>query len=233
MESLGTARSVSPVSGTDVSHAGLAALADGVGLAGRYRIIRQLGRGGMGIVYQAEDLRLGHPVALKFLPPTLAADAHRLAQFHNEVSVARQVSHPNVCRVYDIGDADGHLFLSMEYVDGVDLAAHVSTRGAFGEQTAVDVIRGICAGLAAVHARGIIHCDLKPANIMMATSGQPKLMDFGIAAAGENRGARRSEGTPTSMAPEQLAGAAATTKSDLYALGLVMFRDVDRKPRSH
>ena len=118
MESLGAARSASPVSRADVSRVGHTALANGVTLAGRYRIIRQLGRGGMGVVYQAEDLRLGHPVALKFLSPALAADAQRLAQFHNEVSVARQVSHPNVCRVYDIGDADGHLFLSMEYVDG-------------------------------------------------------------------------------------------------------------------
>ncbi len=223
MGSLGTAPSVSAVSPADVSHVGHAALANGVALVGRYRIIRQLGRGGMGIVYQAEDLRLGHPVALKFLPPTLAADAHRLAQFHNEVSVARQVSHPNVCRVYDIGDADGRLFLSMEYVDGLDLAAHVSTHGAFTEEAAVDVIRGICGGLAAVHARGVLHRDLKPANIMIATSGQPKLMDFGIAATGDNQGERRSEGTPTYMAPEQLAGAEATTKTDIYALGLVMF----------
>jgi len=199
------------------------ALVHGVVLAGRYRIIRQVGRGGMGVVYQADDLRLGHPVALKFLPPTLAADPHRLTQFHREVSIARQVSHPNVCRVYDIGDADGHLFLSMEYVDGLDLAAHVSSRGALAEETAVDVIRGICAGLAAVHARGVLHRDLKPANIMMAMSGQPKLMDFGIAAAADTLGEQRSEGTPTYMAPEQLAGADATTKSDIYALGLVMF----------
>jgi hypothetical protein len=217
------AGSVSPGSPVDVSLVGHVALVDGVVLAGRYRIIRQLGRGGMGVVYQADDLRLGHPVALKFLSPTLAADSHRLAQFHSEVNIARQVSHPNVCRVYDIGDADGHLFLSMEYVDGLDLAAHVGIRGALAEDTAVDVIRGICAGLAAVHARGVLHRDLKPANIMMAMSGQPKLMDFGIAAAGDHRGERRSEGTPTYMAPEQLAGSDATIKSDIYALGLVMF----------
>jgi serine/threonine protein kinase len=192
-------------------------------LAGRYRVTRQLGRGGMGVVYQADDLRLGHAVALKFLTPALAADPHRLAQFHNEVSIARQVSHPNVCRVYDIGDADGHLFLSMEYVDGLDLAAHLNTRGALAEDAAVDVIRGVCAGLAAVHARGVLHRDLKPANIMMTTGGQPKLMDSGIAAAGDNRDERRSEGSPTYMAPEQLAGSVATTKSDIYALGLVMF----------
>jgi hypothetical protein len=228
--SWGAAASVSPVSPEDISHAGYAALADGVLLADRYRIIRQLGRGGMGVVYQAEDSRLGHPVALKFLSPSLAADAHRLAQFHNEVSIARQVSHRNVCRVYDIGDADGLLFLSMEYVDGLDLAAHVSSRGPFVEEDAIDVIRGICAGLAAVHARGVLHRDLKPANIMLARSGQPKLMDFGIAAAADNRGDRRGEGTPKYMAPEQLAGADATVKSDLYALGLVMFEMVSGSP---
>jgi hypothetical protein len=224
VQSFGGSRSVSAVAGTATFQIRDAPLAPGAALAGRYQIVRQLGRGGMGVVYQADDLRLGHPVALKFLPAALAADAHRLAQFHNEVSVARQVSHPNVCRVYDIGDVDGQLFLSMEYVDGLDLSAHLGARGAFTEEAAVDVIRGICAGLAAVHARGVLHRDLKPANIMMTASGQPKLMDFGIAAvAGEDRGERHSEGTPAYMAPEQLAGADATTRSDIYALGLVMF----------
>jgi Protein kinase domain len=228
VQSFGGARSVSAIAGAATFQIRDAPLAPGAALAGRYQIVRQLGRGGMGVVYQADDLRLGHPVALKFLPAALALDAHRLAQFHNEVSVARQVSHPNVCRVYDIGDVDGQLFLSMEYVDGLDLSAHLAARGAFAEEAAVDVIRGICAGLAAVHARGVLHRDLKPANIMMTASGQPKLMDFGIAAAagenrGEDRGERYSEGTPAYMAPEQLAGADATTRSDIYALGLVMF----------
>jgi hypothetical protein len=223
IESFGDARSVSPVRRVAVSQIPSAALTSGVVLADRYRIVRQLGRGGMGVVYHAEDLRLGHPVALKFLSTALAGDARRLVQFHNEVSVARQVSHPNVCRVDDIGDVNGQLFLSMEYVDGVDLAAQLGRRGAFSEEAAVDIIRGICAGLAAVHARGVLHRDLKPANIMMTASGQPKLMDFGIAAvAGEAQGERFSEGTPAYMAPEQIAGAEATTKSDIFALGLVM-----------
>jgi serine/threonine-protein kinase len=92
-------------------------------LAGRYRVVAPLGRGGMGEVYRADDLKLGQPVALKFLPADLARDPDRLARFHNEVRVARQVSHPNVCRVYDVGEADGQPFLSMEYIDGEDLAA--------------------------------------------------------------------------------------------------------------
>jgi hypothetical protein len=207
-----------------IHHASDAPFPPGTLLAGRYRIVRQLGRGGMGVVYQADDLRLEHPVALKFLPPALAGDARRLAQFHNEVSVARQVSHPNVCRVYDIGDVDGHLFLSMEYLEGQDLAAVLRGRGPFAEEAAIDLIRQICAGLAAVHARGVLHRDLKPANIMMTATGCAKLMDFGIAAVGQVQGSHHiSEGTPAYMAPEQLAREEATTRSDIYALGLVMY----------
>jgi hypothetical protein len=193
-------------------------------LGGRFRIVRQLGRGGMGVVYQADDLRLGHPVALKFLPPALAADPRRLAQFHNEVRLARQVSHPNVCRVYDIGDVDGQMFLSMEYIDGEDLAAALRRRGRFPEDEAVELIRQICAGLAAVHGRGVLHRDLKPANIMINRAGGAQLMDFGIAAAGQVKEADRiSEGTPAYMAPEQLAREEVSVRSDIYALGLVMY----------
>jgi hypothetical protein len=162
-------------------------------------------------------------VALKFLPPALAADPRRHAQFHNEVRLARQVSHPNVCRVYDIGDVDGHLFLSMEYIEGEDLAAALRRRGRFPEDEAVEVIRQICAGLAAVHGRGVLHRDLKPANIMLNGAGQVQLMDFGIAAAVQlDEGERISEGTPAYMAPEQLAREDVSVRSDIYALGLVM-----------
>jgi serine/threonine protein kinase len=141
-------------------------------LAGRYRILRQLGRDGMGIVYHADDLRLGHAVALKFLPSALAADEHRLNAFHREVSVARQITHPNVCRVYDIGDADGHLFLSMEYIDGEDLATAIARRGAMPESEGIELVRQFCAGLAAVHVQGVLHRDLKPANIMLGPHGR-------------------------------------------------------------
>ena len=199
-------------------------IAPGALVAGRYRISRLLGRGGMGIVYQADDERLGHPVALKFLPASLARDARRLAQFHNEVRLARQISHPNVCRVYDIGDVDGHLFLSMEYIEGEDLAAALSRRGAFGEGEGVDLARQICAGLAAVHAQGVLHRDLKPANVMINAAGRAQLMDFGIAAPEEMDDSERiTEGTPAYMAPEQLAGRDLTAQSDIYALGLALF----------
>ena len=117
----------------------------------------------MGEVYRAEDLKLGQIVALKFLPEMLSQDAAALARFHAEVRTARQVSHPNVCRVFDIGEAGGTLFLTMEYVDGEDLASVVRRIGRLSPDKATEIARQICAGLAAAHERGVIHRDLKPA----------------------------------------------------------------------
>src|SRR6185436_1308686 len=136
--------------------------APGSVLEDRYRIIGLLGRGGMGEVYRADDLRLGQPVALKFLPQTLRDDPVRLAQFHNEVRTARQVSHPNICRVYDVGEFDGQLFITMEYVDGEDLSILLKRIGRFPEDRAVELARQLAAGLAAAHERGVVHRDLKP-----------------------------------------------------------------------
>jgi serine/threonine-protein kinase len=129
----------------------------------RYRIVGRLGKGGMGEVYRADDLRLGQQVALKFLPESVDADPARLTQLHTEVRMARQVSHPNVCRVYDAGEFDGHTFLSMEYVDGEDLASLIRRVGRFPQDRAIELARQICAGLAAAHDRGVVHRDLKPA----------------------------------------------------------------------
>ena len=129
--------------------------APGTILGGRYRIVGRLGRGGMGEVYRADDLKLGQPVALKFLPPDVDRDPARLTQLHTEVRMARQVSHPNVCRVYDIGEVDGHTFLSMEYVDGEDLASLLRRIGRFPQDRALEIARQICAGLAAAHERGV------------------------------------------------------------------------------
>jgi serine/threonine-protein kinase len=150
--------------------------APGTFLDGRYRIIGLLGRGGMGEVYCADDLRLGQPVALKFLPEGLRSDPVRLAQFHNEVRTARQVSHPNVCRVHDVGDVEGLLFISMEYVDGEDLASSLRRIGRFPEDKAVEITRQLSAGLAAAHQRGVVHRDLKPANVMLDGSGRVRVM---------------------------------------------------------
>jgi serine/threonine-protein kinase len=195
--------------------------APGTILDNRYRVIGLLGRGGMGEVYRADDLRLGQQVALKFLPPALTHDPTRLAQFHNEVRTARQVSHPNVCRVYDIGEIDGELFITMEYVDGEDLSILLRRIGRLPEDKGIDIARQICAGLAAAHERGVLHRDLKPANIMLDGSGRVRIMDFSLAAAGAVTDVRA--GTPAYMAPEQLAGQEVSVRSDIYALGLVLY----------
>jgi predicted Ser/Thr protein kinase len=193
-------------------------------LGGRYRITVFLGRGGMGEVYRATDLMLGQSVALKFLPEEAAGNPRMLERFHGEVRVARLVSHPNVCRVYDIGEVNGTPYISMEYVDGEDLASLLLRIGRLPADKALETARKLCAGLAAAHDRGVIHRDLKPQNIMINKRGEVVIMDFGLAAiADQLSGAEARNGTPAYMAPEQLRGAEVTARSDIYALGLVIY----------
>src|SRR5579862_9327483 len=141
--------------------------APGTMLGGRYRIQGLLGRGGMGEVYRADDLKLNQPVALKFLPEATARNPRLLERFHSEVRIARQVSHPNVCRVYDMSEADGTAYISMEYVDGEDLASLLRRIGRLPGDKAIEIARKLCAGLASAHTKGVLHRDLKPANIMI------------------------------------------------------------------
>ena len=209
-------------------------------LAGRYRIIALLGKGGMGEVYRADDLTLGQPVALKFLPDEAARDQGLLERFKNEVRIARRVSHPNVCRVYDVGEVEGHTFFTMEYVDGEDLASLLRRIGRLPEDKALDIARQLCAGLAAAHAKGVLHRDLKPANIMLDGRGQVVITDFGLAGVADQiQGAEVRSGTPAYMAPEQLAGKEVSTRSDIYSLGLVLYevftgkRAFSAKPGQH
>ncbi|HYP06867.1 MAG TPA: serine/threonine-protein kinase [Bryobacteraceae bacterium] len=193
-------------------------------VAGRYRVIGLLGRGGMGEVYRATDLTLGQSVALKFLPEEATRDERWLERFHNEVRTARQVTHPNVCRVYDIGEADGLPFISMEYVDGEDLASLLQRIGRLPASKALEITRKLCLGLAAAHDRGIIHRDLKPHNIMLNKRGDVVIMDFGLAAIADRlEGAEARSGTAAYMAPEQLRGDSVTAASDLYSLGLIAY----------
>jgi hypothetical protein len=193
-------------------------------LAGRYRIAGLLGRGGMGEVYRADDLKLRQPVALKFLPEALSTDGASLARFYQEVSVARQISHRHVCRVYDVGDADGFHFISMEYVRGETLSSLLKRIGRLPEDKAVETARQLCAGLAAVHDAGVLHRDLKPANVMIDERGDVRITDFGIAALAEGQNDADSlAGTPAYMSPEQFEGKGLTVRSDLYSLGLVLY----------
>jgi serine/threonine protein kinase len=202
--------------------------AAGVLIAERYRIISLLGRGGMGEVFRADDLTLGQPVALKFLPESMT-DELMLERFRNEVRITRRISHRNVCRVYDIGETNNQVFLSMEYVDGEDLSSLLRRIGWLPRDKALEIARKICAGLAAAHDKGVLHRDLKPSNIMLDARGEVLIMDFGLAGLAHEIEDVRS-GTPAYMAPEQLVGKEVTARSDIYALGLVLYELFTGKP---
>jgi len=196
----------------------------GTMLADRYRIVALLGRGGMGEVYRADDLTLQQPVALKFLPESLALNPVALARFHGEVRIARQITHPNVCRVYDIGEWEGMHFLSMEYVQGEDLASLLRRIGKLPQEKAVEMARQLAAGLAAAHNAGVIHQDLKPANVLIDARGRVRITDFGVAqVASQARDPSVIAGTPAYMAPERLNGRGSSVQSDIYSLGLVLY----------
>jgi len=206
--------------------------APGVVLAGRYRVIGLLGRGGMGEVYRADDLTLGQSVALKFLPEQIDTDRASLERLLSEVRTARQVSHPNVCRVHDVGEigpsagsGQGRRFISMEYIDGEDLSVLLRRIGRLPADKGIEIARQLCAGLAASHERGVLHRDLKPANIMLDGRGRVRITDFGLATAlqPDGRGVGEFAGTPAYMAPEQLEGKPVTVQTDIYALGLVLY----------
>ena len=193
-------------------------------VADRYRVASLLGRGGMGEVYGADDLKLGQHVALKFLPMDRGKSTSWRDQFYAEVRMARQVSHPNVCRVYDVGESDGRLFLSMEFVDGEDLASLLRRIGRLPDDKAVEIAQQLCAGLAAAHRSGVLHRDLKPSNVMIDGKGRARITDFGLAIATSEADQQTSPaGTPGYLAPELLDGAAPSIQSDLYALGLVLY----------
>ena len=178
----------------------------------------------MGEVYHADDLTLDQPVALKLLPERLARDPDRLKGLKGEVRISRQVSHPNVCRVYDITEAEGTCFLSMEYIRGEDLRSLLKRIGRLPPDKAAQVARQLASGLAAAHEKGVLHRDLKTANVMLDERGHARIMDFGLAAvAGTIEGGEIQSGTPAYMAPEQRAGREVTERSDLYSLGLVLY----------
>lgn len=214
---------------SDSSYFDMGRFTPGTLIANRYRIMGLLGRGGMGEVYRADDLTLAQPVALKFLPPVFSTNPKWLARFHNEVRTARAIAHPNVCRVFDIGEYAGEQFISMEYIDGENLASLLRRIGRLPQDKALQIARQLCAGLAAAHDKGVLHRDLKPANVMIDGRGHVRITDFGLAApidvkaSGTGSRAGLRAGTPAYMSPEQLAGRDVTVRSDIYALGLVLY----------
>ena len=210
-------------------------LQPGALFGGRYEILGVLGQGGMGAVYKARDRELDRLIALKVIRPELANDPAILQRFKQELILSRNITHKNVVRIYDLGEADGIRFISMEYVDGEDLRTVLHRAGKFSPQEAIAVVEQVCRALDAAHSEGVIHRDLKPQNIMLCNDGSIRIMDFGIARA---QGARRltfvgftpAMGTPDYMAPEQVRGSRGDQRTDIYSLGAILYEMVTGEP---
>lgn len=200
--------------------------------AKRYRMVTRIGRGGMGDVWRVDDLVLDTPVALKLIRTTGRDARERIL---NEVRLARQITHPAVCRVFDVGSEDDAIFYSMELVQGEDLASLLRRVGRLPPERVLEISRQLSRGLAAAHARGVLHRDLKPANVLIDEDGQVKITDFGIAVLREADVPHAPMGTLGYMAPEQLTpGAPLTERTDLYALGLILYElIVGQHPFNH
>jgi serine/threonine-protein kinase len=205
----------------------------GTRVAGRFVIERLLGAGGMGAVYLARDEQLGEQVALKVIAGLALLDPNAADRLRREATLARKISHPNVVRMHDLGEEHGLLFVSMEYVAGESLAARIKRLGAIPASQLRPIAVQLCEGLAAAHACGIIHRDLKPANILIDGQGRVKLIDFGIARSELNAGMTATNmviGTPDYMAPEQVKGGALDARTDVYALGAVLYHALTGRP---
>src|SRR2546427_2767344 len=208
------------------THAGQPMLEPGAVLAQRYEILEILGEGGMGAVYKAMDRELSRPVALKVIRPDLAGNQANLDRFKQELLLAREVTHKNVIRIYDLGEAEGMKFITMEYVEGKDLRTLINEKNKLAPEEAVEIMQQVCRALEAAHSVGIIHRDLKPQNIMRDKSGRILVMDFGLARTLEGDGMTQTGalvGTMDYMSPEQALGKELDQRSDLFALGLIFY----------
>src|SRR5438309_641133 len=208
------------------THAGQPMLEPGAILAQRYEILQILGEGGMGAVYKAMDRELSRPVALKVIRPDLAGNQAILDRFKQELLLAREVTHKNVIRIYDLGEAEGMKFITMEYVEGKDLRTLIHEQTKLAPEEAVEIMQQVCRALEAAHSVGIIHRDLKPQNVMRDKSGRILVMDFGLARTLEGDGMTQTGalvGTMDYMSPEQALGKELDQRSDLFALGLIFY----------
>jgi serine/threonine protein kinase/tetratricopeptide (TPR) repeat protein len=221
--------SASPSSSSSPDAGSIAAflsLQPGYVFADRYEILRVLGQGGMGAVYQARDRELDRMIALKVIRPELATDPAILARFKQELILARNVTHKNVVRIYDLGESAGIRFITMEYVDGEDLRSLLKHHGKFSPQQAIAMIEQVCRALDAAHSEGVIHRDLKPQNIMRDRQGRMVVMDFGLARSLGDSGMTQTGaivGTMEYMSPEQALGMPLDQRSDIFSVGLIFY----------
>jgi hypothetical protein len=198
----------------------------GAHVAGRFVVEEQLGAGGMGAVYRARDEQLGETVALKVIAGAGLLDPAAADRFRREASAARRISHANIVRIHDIGEEHGMLFLSMEYISGTSLAALIQRHGTLPFAQLRTIVSQICKGMQAAHEAGVVHRDLKPGNILIDEAQQVKIIDFGLARQPHLEGMTATGmilGTPEYMAPEQIRGRAVDPRTDIYALGAVMY----------
>ena len=207
-------------------------LSDGTMFAGRYMVIDDLGKGGMGHVYRVLDTKIDEEVALKFINPEIAADAKIIERFRNELKITRKITHRHVCRMYDLSEDGKSLFITMEYIPGEDLGNMIQRLGRLPLEKAFPIAQQICEGLAEVHRLGVVHRDLKPKNIMIDREGNVKIMDFGLART--PHGIKLTEvgqvvGTPAFMSPEQVNGETVDQRSDIFSLGIIMFAMLTEK----
>jgi tetratricopeptide (TPR) repeat protein/tRNA A-37 threonylcarbamoyl transferase component Bud32 len=204
-------------------------LTRGATFAGRYEIIEELGKGGMGKVYRVEDKELKQEVALKLIRPEIATEKNTIDRFRNELKTARNIRHKNVCGMFDLGEAKGSYFITMEYIRGEDLKNLIRKMGQLSAGQAMTITKQVCDGLDEAHRLGVVHRDLKPQNIMIDTTGSARIMDFGIARSLEGKGITGAGvmiGTPEYMSPEQVEGKEVDPRSDIYSLGVILFEMV-------
>ncbi len=201
----------------------------GATFGGRYQIIEELGKGGMGAVYKALDTQINEEVAIKLIRPDIASDEKTLERFSNELKLARKISHKNVCRMYHLEKGEEIPYISMEYLEGEDLKRIIGDQGKLSPTEAVGIAKQVCEGLVEAHRLGVVHRDLKPQNIMIDKDGQAKIMDFGIARSVEAPGVTATGviiGTPDYISPEQADGKEADERSDIYSLGIILYEMV-------